>query len=175
LALAIGRLAKKERTQHCSCFIVQARVVEESRGGVKRMRWYWRLLIATALAYLCFLLLAQSYMIFLETNPPPEKLGIAKADLFAFKLALERFRRDHGRYPTTNEGLEALWQKPARSTKWKGPYADAKLPADPWEKPYIYEADPSGRAYVLYSRGKDGAQGGEGEAADLVLDSANSR
>jgi type II secretion system protein G len=175
LALAIGRLAKKDRTQHCSRLIVQAPVVEESRGAVKRKRWYWRVLIAMALAYLCFLLLAQSYMIFLERNPPPEEVGIAKADLFAFKLALERFHFDLGRYPTADEGLDALWQKPARSPQWKGAYADAKRPLDPWEGRYIYEADPSGRAYVLSSLGKDGAEGGEGEAADLVLYSANSR
>lgn len=87
--------------------------------------------------------------------------------------ALDAYRLDNGRYPTTAQGLAALWQAPAqdpRPPNWKGPYLRKEVPIDPWGHPYVYlcpgEHNPSG--YDLVSYGADGQPGGDGEAADVA-------
>ena len=86
--------------------------------------------------------------------------------------ALDTYRLDNGVYPTTEQGLEALWTRPATPPaprNWTGPYLRKRPPADPWGNPYVYrspgQANPDG--YDLLSLGRDGAPGGEGEDADL--------
>ena len=86
-----------------------------------------------------------------------------------FEKALDQFRLDMGRYPSTEEGLAALMNKPAGDAgKWAGPYLKKAVPNDPWGKPYQYVQPGEHGEFDLYSLGKDGQPGGTGEAADVV-------
>jgi general secretion pathway protein G len=89
------------------------------------------------------------------------KESAAKADLATIKIQLEAFETDNTRFPTTEEGLMALVEKPAADLPgWKKPYID-KLPNDPWGHPYIYRCPGSnGKDYDLLSGGPDGHEGG---------------
>lgn len=100
------------------------------------------------------------------------QLGGAKAKSAAvqiadFEKALELFKLDVGRFPTKEEGLQALNKKPATANGWAGPYLKGtEIPADPWGRPYQYaNAGPGG--IEILSLGGDGAPGGEGENADI--------
>lgn len=104
------------------------------------------------------------------------KQKIAKQQIQMISTALDLFRADVGRYPTTEEGLKALVKRPESIPPelWKGPYLkNAKLPKDPWGHPYIYYGPDSeivkskGYDYLIISYGADGKPGGEGEAKDI--------
>jgi general secretion pathway protein G len=100
------------------------------------------------------------------------QLGGAKSKTAALQIAdvdkaLELFKLDVGRFPTTEEGLAALVVRPAGlSSGWAGPYLKGAVPADPWARPYQYKLNPDGSVDIV-SLGADGAPGGEGENADL--------
>ena len=99
------------------------------------------------------------------------KVKTAKAQIELLGSALDAFYLDVGRYPTTEEGLEALIKKPddIPDDKWKGPYLPKKkIPLDPWGHPYIYKCPGEHGKYDLYSLGADGKEGGEGENKDIV-------
>ena len=83
--------------------------------------------------------------------------------------AVELFRIDVGRYPTSAEGLDALVKPQGNIPGWNGPYlAKGDLPKDPWGKPYLYEASTQGgAAFRIKSYGGDGKEGGTGEDADI--------
>lgn len=98
------------------------------------------------------------------------QLGGAKSKTAAVQIAdldksLELFKLDVGRYPTTEEGLDALVKKSATANSWNGPYLKGGVPTDPWGHPYKY-ANAGGKIEIL-SLGADGAPGGEGENADI--------
>ncbi len=95
--------------------------------------------------------------------------GVARAQLEAFARALDTYRLDVGRYPSTEEGLGALTLRPASATKWNGPYLQRAVPLDPWGNAYVYRVPGTGREFDLLSLGRDGRPGGTGEAADLSL------
>lgn len=83
--------------------------------------------------------------------------------------ALDIFRLETGRYPTSREGLRALVQQPAGLQGWNGPYLKKKIvPDDPWDRPYQYQAPGEHGAYDLFTLGRDGTEGGEGEDTDVV-------
>ncbi|RUP29000.1 MAG: type II secretion system protein GspG [Curvibacter sp.] len=88
--------------------------------------------------------------------------GVQIADL---EKSLELFKLDVGRFPSTEEGLDALVTKPASANGWNGPYLKGGVPSDPWGKPYKYAL--SGGNVELLSYGADGAAGGDGENADI--------
>jgi general secretion pathway protein G len=99
------------------------------------------------------------------------KIAAAKSDLATLSSALQNFRLDNDRYPTTEEGLAALTTAPASgANNWKGPYLTKPVGEDPWQHDYVYQYPGSGGSdsYTLESYGSDGAPGGEGEAADIV-------
>ena len=92
----------------------------------------------------------------------------AKAQIDALDKAVEQFRIDVGRAPTTDEGLTALNTAPANLPNWSGPYLKKELPLDPWGRPYVYAAPGThNNDFDIYSYGKDGQPGGSGEDADL--------
>ncbi len=94
--------------------------------------------------------------------------GTAKAQIEAFGRALDAYRLDTGRYPTTAQGLAALVTRPADEPKWNGPYLQKAPPPDPWGQAYVYRQPGTGEAeFDLMALGKDGRAGGEGEDADL--------
>ncbi len=97
----------------------------------------------------------------------------ARSQIEMLGAALDAYRLDNGRYPTTEQGLEALWREPTiepRARNWRGPYLRKDVPLDPWDRPYLYRApgDVVTTGYDLVSYGADGQPGGEGEAADIV-------
>jgi general secretion pathway protein G len=96
------------------------------------------------------------------------EVTVAKAQIEAFEKALDTFRLDVGRYPTTEEGLNALLTKPPAAAKWNGPYLQKAVPADPWSHPYIYRSPGSKGDYDIISYGRDGQPGGSGEDADIT-------
>lgn len=97
----------------------------------------------------------------------------AQAQIATLGAALDAYRLDNGRYPTTEQGLAALWQQPTaapRPANWRGPYLRQPPPADPWGASFVYrfpgERTPNG--FDLSSMGADGAPGGTGDAADVT-------
>jgi general secretion pathway protein G len=93
---------------------------------------------------------------------------VAKAQIVAFEQALAHYRLDMGRYPTTEQGLEALLKRPPTEPKWNGPYLNKALPLDPWGRPYVYVLPGQYGEFDLYSLGKDGRPGGKGDDADVT-------
>ncbi len=96
------------------------------------------------------------------------KVKAAKAQIELLGTALDTFRLDAGRYPTTQDGLEALRRKPGGITGWDGPYLKKNVPMDPWRKPYIYRSPGQNGPYDLISHGADGSPGGEGDDKDIT-------
>jgi len=98
------------------------------------------------------------------------KVGAAKAAISELENAVQRFYVQMDRYPTTEEGLKVLVEKPQDDeNKWRGPYVSLLRP-DPWGTPYQYRCPGVHRttSFDLWSRGADKADGGEGDAADVV-------
>ena len=96
------------------------------------------------------------------------KSKAARAQIELLGTALDTFRLDVGRYPSTQEGLEALRRQSGGITKWDGPYLKKEVPLDPWEKPYIYKSPGEHGPYDLFSYGSDGVPGGEGNNSDVT-------
>lgn len=94
------------------------------------------------------------------------KIVTARSQIQTLATALDSLMLDLGRYPTASEGLTLLMTAPAdqtATTKWRGPYLNAAVPADPWGNPYVYEAPTSSSADrpKIKSLGPDGAPGGD--------------
>jgi general secretion pathway protein G len=97
------------------------------------------------------------------------KIATAKAQISAFQTALGAYRLDTGKFPTTEEGLEALRTAPSGVRNWNGPYLPKDIPLDPWGNPYVYKyPGDHGDEPDIVSNGADGRPGGEGEDADVL-------
>lgn len=97
----------------------------------------------------------------------------AQTQVELFGTALDSYRMDNGSYPTTEQGLAALRERPTRAplpTNWRGPYLRKDVPLDPWGKPYLYRSpgERNTTGYDLSSLGRDGKVGGEGEDKDVI-------
>jgi general secretion pathway protein G len=97
------------------------------------------------------------------------KIQVARAQIDSFEKALDQYRLDIGRYPTTEQGLAALNTRPSNEPKWNGPYLRKAVPNDPWDRQYVYRMPGEKGEYDLLSLGKDGQPGGAGEDADISL------
>lgn len=98
------------------------------------------------------------------------KVAAAHSDISTLSTLLNNFRIDCDRYPTTEEGLQALITPPAGlENKWKGPYTD-KIPLDPWghEYQYTFPGATGQDSFTIMSYGQDGQQGGDGYATDIT-------
>jgi general secretion pathway protein G len=91
-----------------------------------------------------------------------------KQDIRAIESALKLYRLDNFRYPSTDEGLEALVTPPTDpNARWpEGGYLD-RLPRDPWDREYVYLQPGNQGEFDLYSLGRDGQQGGDGLDGDV--------
>jgi len=97
------------------------------------------------------------------------KIKTARLQLEDLSAALDMFRLEVGRYPSTQEGLVALVQKPGQLNGWNGPYLRKPvLPDDPWGNPYHYRVPGEHGAFDIWSLGSDNADGGSEEAADIL-------
>lgn len=92
---------------------------------------------------------------------------VTRAQIGSFENALDQYRLDVGRYPATEQGLNALIASPGNNQKWNGPYLKKEVPNDPWGHSYVYRSPGSKGEYDILSYGKDGQPGGAGEAADI--------
>jgi general secretion pathway protein G len=106
-------------------------------------------------------------------NVGEARKNAARSQIQILSLALDAYRLDVDAFPTTEQGLDALRAFPVSGdapTNWKGPYLRQLVPVDPWGRPYVFVspgvANPNG--YDLYTLGKDGRAGGEGEDADIT-------
>lgn len=93
---------------------------------------------------------------------------LARAQIDALEKALDQYRADTGRYPSTEQGLAALVARPNGETRWAGPYLKRALPLDPWGRPYVYKQPGDHGELDLSSLGRDGRAGGAGDAADVT-------
>jgi general secretion pathway protein G len=91
-----------------------------------------------------------------------------RAQIVGFEKALQQYRLDTGRFPTTEQGLESLLTKPANATKWDGPYLEKTLPLDPWGRAYVFVSPGEHGDFDISSTGRDGRLGGEGIDADIT-------
>jgi general secretion pathway protein G len=96
------------------------------------------------------------------------KVETAKIQVDALGAAVDSFNVDTGRYPTNDEALRALVEKPDGLVNWDGPYIKKKESlVDPWGEPYHYRHPGTSKEYDIYSLGSDKKEGGEGDAADV--------
>ena len=92
----------------------------------------------------------------------------AKAQITEFESVFDLFRLDVGRYPNTEEGLQALRVRPANVENWDGPYLKKDVPLDPWNHPYLYKCPGQHGDFDVLSYGADGQEGGDGDGVDIV-------
>ncbi|MES9846068.1 MAG: type II secretion system major pseudopilin GspG [Candidatus Sedimenticola sp. PURPLELP] len=97
------------------------------------------------------------------------KTDTAKLQIEELGAGLDLFHLEVGRYPSTEEGIEALVEEPAGVSNWNGPYLKKKrIPKDPWNNEYHYRFPGENGVYDLYTFGADNSEGGEKENQDVV-------
>ena len=104
------------------------------------------------------------------SRPDTARVQAAQTDLRALSQTLEIYRLDNFQYPSSEQGLESLVDRPSgfpAPKNWNPEGYLKKLPTDPWGSPYLYEK--TGSSYSLISLGADGQEGGEGFDADIRL------
>ncbi|MSR17277.1 MAG: type II secretion system protein GspG [Methylococcaceae bacterium] len=96
------------------------------------------------------------------------KIKAAKVQVEDFSAALDMYKLDMGKYPTSDQGLQALIEAPEGSKRWNGPYLrKAKTPTDPWQNEYHYASPSTHGKFDLFTYGADDKEGGEGEDQDI--------
>lgn len=104
------------------------------------------------------------------SRPDQAKVTVVRADINAIAAALDMYKLDNGTYPSTQQGLEALVEKPSGNPQprnWNQDGYLKRLPADPWGNAYLYLAPGTKGAFDLYSLGGDGKEGGSDMSADI--------
>lgn len=123
------------------------------------------------------LLVVLAILVLLATFVGPRVIGYlgssrtqtAKVQVESLASALELFRLDAGRYPTSQEGLKALIERPVDVQVWNGPYLRKQgVPLDPWGRPFQYRSPGQHGEFDLFTLGADNQQGGTGENADIA-------
>jgi general secretion pathway protein G len=96
------------------------------------------------------------------------KADAAKVEIGQIAQSLDLYKLEVGRYPTTQEGLQALISAPSGVANWNGPYwKKSALPKDPWANEYRYVSPAQGAPFEIVSLGADGKEGGEGVDRDI--------
>ena len=137
-------------------------IVQSNRGRVARRAFS---LIELLLVLVILAVLAGIIVPKFTNRSEQARVTAAKTDIAFLETALDTFEVDNGRFPTTDETLNALISNPGSLPNWSGPYIKGRstLPTDPWGQPYVYrypgQHNPNG--YDLYSLGKDGREGGD--------------
>jgi general secretion pathway protein G len=97
------------------------------------------------------------------------KIKAAKVQIAELGQALEMYKLDMDKYPTSDQGLSALVESPEDAKRWNGPYlGKSKVPLDPWQQEYHYASPGEHGKFDLFSFGADEKEGGEGEDQDIV-------
>jgi len=95
------------------------------------------------------------------------EIQVARAQIESLEKALDQYRLDTRHYPSAEQGLDALVNKPANEPNWSGPYLKKAVPNDPWGRAYVYRVPGQRGEFDLVSLGRDGKVGGSGEDADI--------
>ncbi|WP_409957332.1 type II secretion system major pseudopilin GspG [Acidovorax sp.] len=98
------------------------------------------------------------------------KVKAARTQIEMVGAAMDTYRLDMSRYPSTEQGIAALSDKPAdaaEAARWRGPYLKKKVDKDPWGNSYVYRSPGEKSDYELLSLGADGKEGGSGDDADI--------
>ena len=103
------------------------------------------------------------------------EVQVARAQIDSLEKALDQYRLDTRHYPSPEQGLDALVMKPEGEASWSGPYLKKAVPADPWGHAYVYRVPGAKGEFDLFSLGKDGKPGGNGEDADIGIGVGNSQ
>lgn len=104
------------------------------------------------------------------SRPDQAKVTVVRGDVNAIAAALDMYKLDNGSYPSTQQGLEALVEKPSGNPQprnWNQDGYLKRLPVDPWGNAYLYLAPGTKGAFDLYSLGADGKEGGSDMNADI--------
>jgi general secretion pathway protein G len=137
------------------------RIIEERRNrGISLIE----LLVVMAIIAM-FLTLVGSRVF---RNVEKSKQVVAKNQIHEFETVLDMFRLDVGRYPSTQEGLQALQVRPSGLDNWDGPYMKKDVPLDPWNHAYVYRCPGQHGDFDLIALGADGQEGGEGDNRDVT-------
>lgn len=141
----------------------QIRAIERSR--VQRQRGFTLMELLVVLAILGLLMSLVGPRVL-------NQLGGAKVKTAAIQIkdleqALEMYKLDVGRFPSSSEGLGALVSKPGSALGWNGPYLKSNVPPDPWNRAYMYKYPGERGELDIYTYGQNGAPGGEGEDTDV--------
>lgn len=143
------------------------RIVGPSRSGRSGFTLIEILVVVAVIAVLAALVAPNVF-----SHLGTAKDTAARAQMESLGGALDAYRLDNGRYPTSAQGLEALRTEPTiepRPRNWRGPYLRRGVPLDPWGFDYVFvspgEANPN--SFDLMTYGADGQPGGEGEDADI--------
>ncbi len=97
------------------------------------------------------------------------KADAARIEMGQISQTLDLYKLETGRYPTTQEGLQALIAAPAGLANWNGPYwKKSAVPKDPWGNEYKYASPAQSAPYEIISLGADGKEGGEGPNKDIA-------
>ena len=97
----------------------------------------------------------------------PAKESAARAQIENFMTALDNYFIDTGRFPTAQQGLQALRAQPENETRWRGPYLKKEIPKDPWSTAFVYRSPGRNGGYEILSYGADGREGGEDNNRDI--------
>lgn len=127
--------------------------------------------IETIIGIAIVLLLSSGVGVVAVKQMSKANIAASKSQISNFKLALELYRQDNNRYPTSEQGLPSLWEKPILNplpTNWNGPYIDKKTPLDPWNNEYEYNIPgENGLPFTISSLGADGTPGGTDQDMDI--------
>ncbi len=122
------------------------------------------LLVVLAILGLLAAIVAPQVLKYLGTS----RTQTAKVQIENISASLDHFQLDVGRYPTGDEGLSALVERPATAPNWNGPYLKKQSAlVDPWGQPYAYRIPGKHGDVDVYTLGSDKAEGGQGEAQDV--------
>ena len=140
----------------------RARVVRRSRGDAGFT--LLEMLVVLAIMGLLAAIIAPQVLKYLGTS----RSQTAKVQIQNVDAALQLFRLDVGRFPSQEEGLNALVATPSTAPGWNGPYLQkAAALNDPWGAPYGYRSPGKHGEIDVFTLGTDKAEGGTGEAADV--------
>lgn len=123
------------------------------------------LVVVTILGILAALVVPQ-----LMSYPDDARITRAQQDIQTLRTALDLYRMDNFAYPSTEQGLRALAERPSgrpEAPNWRSGGYIKELPKDPWGSDYVYLSPGRSGDFDLYSLGADRAPGGEGAAADI--------
>lgn len=152
--------------------LIRARVSGSRRGPLAHRRRSGFTLIEILVVIVVIAILATLVAPNIFQHVGAAKSATAKSQIEMLGAALDAYRLDNGRYPTTEQGLNALWEKPTIDppANWRAPYLRKPVPADPWGRPYnyLFPGQVNTEGYDLLTYGQDGKPGGEGEDADIL-------